>query len=146
MQLMDVRDVAQWMIRLAEKKAAGVYNAVGPASPMGMHAFVYGAHAAFNTPVNWQMIDDYDFLKKNGVYYIVPWIMPEGNNWGSARVNNEHAIKNGLTYTPLAKTVRDTYEWWYSDALTDERRAKFEENAKSVLVREAEILKAWKNR
>ena len=76
----------------------------------------------------------------------MPWIMPEGNNWGSARVNNEHAIKNGLTYTLLAKTVRDTYEWWYSDALTDERRAKFEENAKSVLVREAEILKAWKNR
>ena len=145
-QLMDVRDVAQWMIRLAEKKAAGVYNAVGPASPMGMHAFVYGAHAAFNTPISWQMIDDYDFLKENGVYYIVPWIMPEGNNWGSARVNNEHAIKNGLTYTPLAKTVRDTHDWWYSDTLTHERRARFEENSKSVLVRETEILKAWKNR
>ncbi|MEM6803632.1 MAG: NAD-dependent epimerase/dehydratase family protein [Bacteroidota bacterium] len=143
-QFVDVRDVAQWMIRLVEQKAAGVYNAVGPASPMGMHAFMYGAHAAFNTPVSWQMIDDYEFLKKHKVPYIVPWIMPEGKNQGSALVNNQFAIQHGLRFTPLAQTVRDTYTWWYSDALTEERRQKFEAKKDSILLREAEIIKAWK--
>src|SRR5690606_13316034 len=51
-QYIDVRDLADWMIRLIEDGAAGTFNAVGPASPTGMHAFVHGVHAAFSTEVD----------------------------------------------------------------------------------------------
>lgn len=144
-QYIDVRDVAAWMIQLIEKDGGGIYNAVGPASATGMHAFIYGAHAAFSSSVSFVMIDDYEFLRQHKVQYIVPWIMPMGNNSGSALVNNQHSIANGLDFTPLAQTVKDTYEWWYSDALSEERRQRFESKPNSIIVREKEIISAWKS-
>ena len=143
-QYIDVRDVANWMIRLIENRKAGTYNAVGPASPTGMQRFIHGAHAAFSSPASFVMIDDYEFLKEHDVYYIVPWIMPEPNTVGSALVNNQHAIANGLSFTPLAQSVRDIYEWWYSDAVSEERRQKLEAGADSTMAKEKMILRVWK--
>ncbi len=91
-------------------------------------------------------IDDYKFLEENGVLYQVPWVPVEGNQYGSARINNQKAIKVGLTFRDIKQTIRDTHDWWYSDALTDERRAKFEENPRGLLMREQEIIKKWKQR
>jgi len=36
------------------------------------------------------------------------------------------------------------YEWWYSDALTDERRDKFEKKPNAVLLNESMIIENWK--
>jgi 2'-hydroxyisoflavone reductase len=141
-QYIDVRDVAEWMIRLIENENSGTFNAVGPASPTGMHAFVYGAHAAFSSKASFVMVDDYDFLMKHQIPYSIPWIMPTGDNYGSARVNNEHAVANGLTFTPLAKSVMDIHEWWHSDAVTEERRKTMVE--KGLMAREQEIIVAWR--
>jgi 2'-hydroxyisoflavone reductase len=141
-QYIDVRDVAEWMVRLIENENSGTFNAVGPASPTGMHAFVYGAHAAFSSKASFVMVDDYDFLMKHQIPYSIPWIMPTGDNYGSARVNNEHAVANGLTFTPLAKSVMDIHEWWHSDAVTEERRKTMVE--KGLMAREQEIIVAWR--
>jgi 2'-hydroxyisoflavone reductase len=145
-QYIDVRDVAEWMIRLIENKTTGTFNAVGPASPTGMHAFVYGVHAAFNSKVSWEMIPDYKFLEKHNILDAVPWIMPVGNNFGSARANNQHAIENGLTLTPLSKSVSDIYEWWNSDAVTEERRLKMVSGENGLMSIEKAIIKEWKAR
>jgi 2'-hydroxyisoflavone reductase len=145
-QFIDVRDVAQFMIRLIEDQDVGTYNAVGPKDFMGMHAFVEEAKKAFDVENEIVMIDDYAFLKEHDVYYIVPWVMPEGNNAGSSLTSNVHSINHGLTYTPLVQTMKDTHDWWYSDALTEERRQKYEGNPKVVLNREAAIIEAWKKR
>ena len=145
-QFIDVRDVAQFMIRLIEDQDVGTYNAVGPKEATGMHAFVEEAKEAFDVEHELIKIEDYAFLKEHEMYYIVPWIMPEGNNAGSSLTSNAHSINHGLTFTPLVKTMKDTHDWWYSDALTEERRQKFEGNPKSTLNREAAIIKAWKNR
>ena len=143
-QYVDVRDVAGWMIRLIEHRSAGIYNAVGPASATGMHAFIYGAHAAFSSAAEFVSIPHYDFLTEQKIPYAIPWIMPTGDNFGSARVNNLHGIENGLTFTPLAQSVRDIYEWWYSDAVTEERRDKMANGPESLMAREQEIIAAWR--
>ena len=143
-QYIDVRDVAAWMIRLIESRTTGTFNAVGPASPTGMHAFVYGAHAAFSSAVSFVMIPDYEFLTKHKVPYAIPWIMPTGDNAGSALVSNQLGIANGLTFTPLAESVRDIYEWWQSDAVPEERRIKMVSGEGSLMAREEEIIAAWK--
>lgn len=145
-QYIDVRDVANWMIRLIENRTVGTFNAVGPASATGMQAFVYGAHAAFSSAATFVSIPDYDFLLKHKVPYAIPWIMPTGENYGSARTNPQLGIQNGLTYTPLANSVQDIYEWWDSEAVSDERRTRMISGAESLMAREAEILQAWKGR
>lgn len=142
-QYMDVRDVAHWMIRLIEKNAVGTYNAVGPASPTGMRSFVEEVATAFTTESNLVQVHDYEFLERQNIHHLVPWIMPVGNNVGSALANNELAIANGLTFTPLSKTVKDTHDWWYSDALSQERRDRFEADPETVLAREEKLLEDW---
>lgn len=144
-QYIDVRDVAEWMIRLIEQKKVGTYNAVGPRRTQNMYAFVKEAAKAFAVNSDLVYIDDYEFLKKNHVPDLVPWIMPAGNNYGSARINNEKGIKAGLKFRKLPKTVKDTYDWWYSNSLTDEQRNKFELDPETVLRREKAIIEAWKN-
>ncbi len=142
-QYIDVRDLTSWMIRLIENRTIGTFNAVGPESKMGMHPFVYGAHAAFNSPVNFAMVPDYEFLREHRLGFAIPWIMPIGNNAGSARVNNRAAIESGLTFTPLAESARDIHDWWYSSAVPNERRTALESGPRSLMARESAVLSAW---
>lgn len=143
-QYIDVRDVAEWMIRLAENNISGTFNAVGPEKSQTMSEFVQNAQKAFSAKPTFVEIDDYNFLKENNINYLVPWIPVEGNYFGSARINNKKSIGAGLTFREIHASVKDTYNWWYSNALNDERRNKYELNSKSVLVREKAILTKWK--
>ncbi len=145
-QYMDVRDVAAWMIRLIEAKNSGTFNAVGPASATGMQAFIHGAHAAFNSAVSFVNVNDYEFLKAHGVHDAIPWIMPVEENYGSARANNEWGIENGLTFRPLAESVRDIHDWWYSGVVPAERMENMTSGPQALMRRETGILEAWKKR
>ena len=84
-QYMDIRDVAEWMIRMAENKQHGTYNAVGPKNTQTMQQFVSEAAQSFDAQSNFVMVDDYEFLLANKVYYAVPWVNPVGDNYGSSR-------------------------------------------------------------
>ena len=142
-QYIDVRDVAEWMIRLIESRQAGVYNAVGPKSSQNVFDFVEEAKTAFEVDSQLVKVDDYEFLKANNINNIIPWILPEGNNYGSALISNAKAMANGLTLRPLANSVKDIHDWWYSDTLTQEQRDKFEKDPEGVLMREPELLAKW---
>ena len=145
-QYIDVRDVAEFMIRLIENQNAGTFNAVGPASATGMHEFVFGAHAAFSSAVSWVPVTDYDFLRTHQVLDAIPWIMPVDENYGSARVDISHGVANGLSYRPLAQSCRDILEWWYSDAVAEDRRRNMFSGERALMAREAGIIADWKAR
>jgi 2'-hydroxyisoflavone reductase len=142
-QFIDVRDLTEWMIRLIEDERAGTFNGVGPASAMGILDFVEGGHGAFDSEAEFTVVDDYGFLREHGVGAALPWIMPVDDYAGSARVSNARSVAGGLTYRPLATTIRDTREWWLSDAVTAERRDAWGSDEGSLHNREAEILRAW---
>jgi 2'-hydroxyisoflavone reductase len=145
-QYVDVRDVAEWMIRLIEQKKTGTYNAVGPRQNQTMNGFVEEASQAFDVTSSFIKIDDYEFLKENNIPYLIPWIMPVGDNLGSATISNKKAIENGLTFRSLKDTMNDTHQWWYSNAISDKERDDYEKNPDSVLMREKSILQVWQNR
>ena len=109
-----------------------------------MYDFINKAKNAFEVDVSFVKIDDYDFLYQNQIPYLIPWIPPTGKNYGSARVNNQKAVKHGLTFRDITQTISDTYQWWYSSAVTDESRRKFETDPKSLLIREKSVIKKWK--
>jgi 2'-hydroxyisoflavone reductase len=145
-QYVDVRDVAEWMIRLIEQKKTGTYNAVGPQQNQTMNGFVEEASQAFDVTLSFIKIDDYEFLKENNIPYLIPWIMPVGDNLGSATISNKKAIENGLTFRSLKDTMNDTHQWWYSNAISDKERDDYEKNPDPVLMREKSILQVWQNR
>lgn len=142
-QFIDVRDLTEWMIRLIEDKRTGTFNGVGPTSAMGILDFVEGAHRAFDSEADLTVVNDYEFLREHGVGAALPWIMPVDDYSGSARVSNARSVASGLTYRPLATTIRDTRAWWLSDAVDAERRDGWASDERSLHNREAEILRAW---
>ncbi len=142
-QFMDVRDLTEWMVHLVEQGVTGVFNGGGPFYHQANIAeMVYAIRAVTDKEVEWVWIDDYDFLKAHGITYMTPWIMPVGDELGHTRIDFQKAVAHGLTFRPLATTVRDTLDWWASDAVGPERRA----HPKFVLTREREreIIRAWK--
>jgi len=144
-QYVDVRDAAEFMIRLLEERNTGTYNCVGPKESQGIFDFVVEANKAFDINRTIVPIEDYEFLKENDVHYLVPWIKPEGNNAGSALVNTDKCIAAGLTFRDLKTTMKETYDWWMSEGMK-EVREEYESDEKSLINREADILEAWKTR
>ncbi len=143
-QYIDVRDLAEWMIHLLEKKSAGTYNGSGPGFDMTTNAFVHGIHACYNSPVNYVQIDDLDFLKENGIIGIQPWVIQLPKYAGMSKSENSKAIAAGLKFRPLAETVMATKEWWYSNAVTQERRDTILVGKNAFMNREKDILSKWK--
>lgn len=145
-QYIDVRDLAEWMIRLLENKAAGIYNGSGPGFSMTTNAFIHGIHASFNSPVNYTQIDDLTFLKENSIIGIQPWVIQLPEYAGMSKSDNSRAIDADLQFRPLSETVRATKEWWYSSAVSQERRDNILSGERSFMKREKDILAKWKAR
>jgi 2'-hydroxyisoflavone reductase len=143
-QLIDVRDLAEFMIRLVEDRASGTFNAAGPASPLSMGEFTDVVHAAINPAANPVRVEDYAFLREHGLTYSIPWLMPLDDNVGAARIDISRARAAGLTHRPIADTTRDTLTWWHSDAVSTERRASPRFTPSAELV--SSILAAWTTR
>jgi len=121
-QIIDVRDLAEFMMKVIEDKRRGVYNAVGPRSTLTAWSFYDQAGAALNANVTFTHVDDYAFLSEHKIEEAIPWAMLKGNDDGMMSVRNERAIAAGLNFRPLAATVRDTLAWW--PTVPEERRAK----------------------
>lgn len=145
-QYIDVRDLAEWMIKLLENKTTGIYNGSGPGFDMTTNAFVHGIHASYNSPVNYIQIDDLTFLKENEIIGIQPWVIQLPQYAGMSQSENSKAIAAGLQFRTLSETVMATKEWWNSDAVTQERRDNILTGEGSFMKREKDILAKWNDR
>ncbi|MBE9520770.1 MAG: NAD-dependent epimerase/dehydratase family protein, partial [Proteobacteria bacterium] len=108
-QFIDVRDLVEWIVRLAENEDYGVYNGVGLASLPSMAEMLYGIRAATTRPVTFTWVP-IPFLRKHDVqpYTDMPIWLP-GDPLSA--VDNSLAIASGLSFRPLAETVSDTLAW-----------------------------------
>ncbi len=138
-QIIDGRDLGEWMIRLAENGTTGTFNACGPDYTLTTDAMVHGCHAVTGGPVRFTHVTP-EFIEKNGAGLPI-WVPREGTPYsGYGAVSNAKAIAAGLTFRPLATTVADLLAWYRS--LPAERQA--ETRAGLTREKEAELLKAWK--
>ena len=114
-QIIDARDLAEWIIRLAENRTIGTFNATGPRSPLSMGEMLAGIRAAMpgSLDVRFTWVAS-DFLTKKGVrgWSNLPvWVPSEPGNEGWGRTSIEGAIAAGLTFRPLADTAKATLDW-----------------------------------
>jgi nucleoside-diphosphate-sugar epimerase len=120
-QFVDVRDLAAFMLRLVETRRSGTFNVAGPRRTMTARAFYTTARRALNHDAQLTFVEDYAFLKAQGIEYSIPWSMLEGNDAGMMSIDARKAIDAGLDFRPIEETLRDTLAWWPS--VPEDRRA-----------------------
>ena len=134
-QFVDVRDLAEWMVRAAEAGLSGPYNATGNAT---MGAVVDAARRVSGAAARAVEVDD-AFLTAQGVgqWMELPlWIDPSTEGWRHfMEVDASRAMEAGLTFRPLDDTVAAT--------LAD---AELVDGVGLASERERELLEAWWSR
>lgn len=112
-QVIDVRDLADWMVHGIEQQLAGTYNADGFDGRVSMEEFLHGCKLATSKPVELVWGSE-EFLKEHevGAWMEMPlWIPREGRSIAA----NDRARAAGLRFRPLADTIRDTLAWAKSE-------------------------------
>jgi len=138
-QFIDVRDLAEWTIRMVEARVTGVYHATGPDRKLTFGEFLQGARDALGSDAELRWVDE-SFLKEKGVGFWVElplWIPESEGMAGFMAADCTKAIRAGLTFRPLAETVRDTQAWQLT------RPADRPWKAGITREREVAVLRAW---
>ena len=136
-QYIDGRDLAEWTIRLAENGDTGIYNATGPAKPIGMGAMLDGIKDVLKSNATFTWANE-KFLTDQKVQAWSDMPVWAGADDGITRANISRALAKGLTFRPFGETARDTLAWFKS--WPQERQAHLK--AGITPEREAEVLAA----
>ena len=141
-QVIDVRDLANFVVDCVERKTAGSYNMVTPVGSYAMGNLLEDSQAVLAATVDPVWVDD-AFIEEqkagdNGALPI--WHPVTGPYAHVSSVSGERARAAGLKNRPVRETIRDLMTWW--DTLPEERiaNAGFGMTAE----REAELITAWK--
>ena len=137
-QFIDARDLAEWTIRMAENRETGIFNATGPAKPLGIGGMLDEIKAALKSNAAFTWVTE-DFLTQQKVEAWSDMPVWTGKESGVARTKIDRALSKGLTFRPLAETARDTLAWFKS--LPQDRQSKL--HAGLTPEREVEVLTAW---
>ena len=141
-QIIDARDMAEWIVRLLEAGTTGSFNAFGPGSRLSIAEFLYGIRASTSANVKFTWVDTKFLLDRQVKPWsdIPIWYPPIGDHKGNGLISPRRAIAAGLTYRPLAVTARDTLEWYKSEGTPWESLTR---HPGLSLAREAELLAQW---
>jgi len=143
-QLVDARDLAEWMVSMAEQRVSGAFNATGPAEPLTLGALLERARSALGSSARLTWVDERFLLEHS----VTPWTemplwVPESES-DFERLDLRRAIGAGLRFRALEDTLRDTLAW--DRATPPEARPKRAGPAMGGPLgplREAELLAAW---
>lgn len=145
-QIIDARDLAEWMIRLAEARAFGTFNACGPAAPLTMGELLAGIKAVTTSGAQFTWVPA-DVLRAQGVQpwrHMPVWVPGEGATAGFARRSNARAVAAGLTFRSLAVTAADTLAW-HRTRPPEEQQALLDGTLAGIpAAKEREVLAAWR--
>jgi 2'-hydroxyisoflavone reductase len=135
-QVIDVRDLSDFIIDLVEQNASGIYNATGPDSPLTMGELLDACKRVSGSvsTVHWASVE---FLQEHGVqpWSDMPvWIPDTGEDAGFSRIDVSKAIGAGLKFRSLEDTIRDTIAWAEQRPEDHEWRAGLNPDKETILL------------
>lgn len=141
LQFIDVRDLAEWMVKMVEGQQIGVYNANGPVPQPTMGELLETCRSVSGSEATFVWVSE-AFLAEQGV---APWSdlpawvpQDEPSMAGFFAFDVRKALAAGLTFRPLAETVHATLAWAATRPVDYQMRAGLSRE------REAALLAAWK--
>ena len=140
LQIIDVRDLANFVVDSVEQRIHGTYNTVTPVGSYTLGNLLEDCQAITATTVQPVWADD-EFVMANELGGALPIYHPmTGPYKHASSVSGKRARAAGLQNRPVRETIRDLMRWW--ETLDDERiaNARFQLTAE----REAELIAAWK--
>jgi 2'-hydroxyisoflavone reductase len=130
-QLIDVRDLGEWLVLLAERSTAGVFNAVTP--PLPMEALLNQVRDSVNPDAQLVWVDAKFLLERDvGQWMELPLWIAEPELAGMLQADVARALAAGLALRPLDETIQVTLA-----------EAELTDNAGMKSAREAELLAEW---
>lgn len=110
-RVIDARDLAEWIVRMAEARAAGIFNATGAEDGLTFGTMLDVCRTVSGSDARFTWLDEHTVLE-SGVqpWNELPLWIPDEDN-GIFEVRNDKAMAHGLTFRPLSDTVRNTFEW-----------------------------------
>ena len=143
-QIVDVRDLAEWNIRLVEQRRTGSFNAVGPDYRLSFEQLLDTCKRVSASGAEFTWVAP-RFLVESGVgpWMELPlWVPSEGDqgSGGLMQTSNARAVAAGLTFRPVEQSVRDTLTWDAARPPDITRRAGLAPE------KERKVLAAWHNR
>jgi 2'-hydroxyisoflavone reductase len=138
LQVVDVRDLAAFMLGRIEAAAAGVFGVVGPDEPIVMRDVLGTARdvAAAGTTFTWLSEEFLDAMGDQAQEWFPMWEpkFPGVHTYDAAK-----AVAAGLHRRPFAQTVADTLAW-------DQQRGQPDLRTGLSAERERELLATWHSR
>ena len=140
-QFIDARDLAEWLVSMAERRAAGVYNANCEPEKLTMQNVLMECKLIADSDATFTWVSE-DFLlrEKVAAWIEMPLWLPESaqNLKGFMFVKPDKAIADGLRFRPLSETIRDTLTWYQTERAGEELETGISPE------REQELLRKWR--
>lgn len=140
-QIIDVRDLANFTVDCLEQKIFGIYNTVTPAGSFKMGDLLEDCQAVTSSDMNPVWVSS-DFIARHSIGDgggLPIWESPEGEFAGLSLVDGSRAAEAGLRNRPTRETARDTVAQW--KLLPEERTEKLRAGLSAE--KEAEFLALW---
>ncbi len=145
-QLIDARDLSEWILRMIAEDRVGVFNTSGPDYRLSMKSMLEACHDASESDARFAWAGE-QFLLDAGVeaWGELPLWLPESDEKGRFFLasNCEKAFAAGLTFRPLVETARDTLVWQKSGVPASVKDGVQIADASMKPERERELLKEW---
>lgn len=113
-QWIDVRDLAEWIIRMMEKKESGTYNAAGLNEYPTMEQYLKTVKEVTASDAELVWINDEILVAHEASPFVeIPFWIPKNDSYpdGFLLADANAAIEKGLTFRTPEETIRDTYQW-----------------------------------
>ncbi|MDQ3130846.1 MAG: NAD-dependent epimerase/dehydratase family protein [Acidobacteriota bacterium] len=113
-QLIDVRDLSEWIIKMVEENENGIFNVTGKPFELDFGKMLGAIKEATKSDAEFVWADE-KFLTENKVepWSEMPFYLPESfeEARGFLAMNVDKALAKDLKFRPLSDTILDVWNW-----------------------------------